>query len=238
MGAVLLPSLSLSQSSAKCRLIFLLFVKTFCSRLFAKFFDLRCLLSVSSPLRSVGTPSPLPRGSCSFKPGNNLEPCTDSLEPCRRVWHRRKSEQRKFGYQQTRPNGTLVVSSYSTYIRRLVTRPLFRSRARVALGSELRLLMSFSWPFFPGLDQVLFSPWFSWFWGFDSKTVQRSLHPTVSQQPALSSQQSPRTLLSTESDTAYVTGLGYDGTSSPSSPAGFDGSAVLQAGELPSSGVT
>ena len=58
------------------------------------------------------------------------------------------------------------------------------------------------------------------------------------QQPALSSQQSPRTLLSTESDTAYVTGLGYDGTSSPSSPASFDGSAVLQAGELPSSGVT
>ena len=77
-----------------------------------------------------------------------------------------------------------------------------------------------------------------------------SPHPTVSQQPALSSQQSPRTLLSTESDTAYVTGLGYDGTSSPSSPASFDGSAVLQnsgavgdsvllaAGELPSSGVT
>ena len=68
--------------------------------------------------------------------------------------------------------------------------------------------------------------------------VEGSPHPTVSQQPALSSQQSPRTLLSTESDTAYVTGLGYDGTSSPSSPASFDGSAVLQAGELPSSGVT
>ena len=80
--------------------------------------------------------------------------------------------------------------------------------------------------------------------------AEGSPHPTVSQQPALSSQQSPRTLLSTESDTAYVTGLGYDGTSSPSSPASFDGSAVLQnsgavgdsvllaAGELPSSGVT
>ena len=61
-------------------------------------------------------------------------------------------------YQQTRPNGTLVLSSYSTYIRRLVPRPLFRSRARVALGSELRLLMSFSWPVFPGLDQDLFPP--------------------------------------------------------------------------------
>ena len=30
------------------------------------------------------------------------------------------------------------------------------------------------WPFFPGLDQALFSPWFSWFLGFASKTVQRS----------------------------------------------------------------
>ena len=68
-------------------------------------------------------------------------------------------------YQQPRPNGTLVVSSHSTYIRRLVTRPLFRSRARVALGSELRLLMSFSWPVFPGLDQDLFPPWFSSFFG-------------------------------------------------------------------------
>ena len=77
---------------------------------------------------------------------------------------------------------------------------------------------------------------------FDEKIENRErckgVHPAVSQQPALSSQQSPRTLLSTESDTAYVTGLGYGGTSSPSSPAGFDGSAVLQAGELPSSGVT
>ena len=34
--------------------------------------------------------------------------------------------------------------------------------------------MSFSWPFFPGVEPGSFSPWFSWFWGFDSKTVQRS----------------------------------------------------------------
>ena len=32
------------------------------------------------------------------------------------------------------------------------------SRARVALGRELQLPMSFSWPFFPGLDQDLFPP--------------------------------------------------------------------------------
>ena len=78
-------------------------------------------------------------------------------------------------YQQTRPNGTLVVSSYSTYIRRLVTRPFFRSRARVALGSELRLLMSFSWPVFPGLDQVLFPPWFSSFLGFKTAAHGRTI---------------------------------------------------------------
>ena len=50
----------------------------------------------------------------------------------------------------------------------------FRARAEVVLSSGLRLLMSFSWPVFPGLDQVLFPPWFSWFLGFDSKAVQRS----------------------------------------------------------------
>ena len=50
-----------------------------------------------------------------------------------------------------------------------------RSRARVALGSELQLPMSFPWSVFPGLDQVLFPPHgFPRFLGFDSKTVQRS----------------------------------------------------------------
>ena len=102
----------------------LFFVRFFCRRLFAKFFDLRRWLSVSLPLRSVGTPSPPPRESCFFTPRNILEPCTDSLELCRRVWHRRKSEQRTFGLQSTRPNGTLVLSSYPKYTRRLVTRLL------------------------------------------------------------------------------------------------------------------
>ena len=43
--------------------------------------------------------------------------------------------------------------------------------AFILFACELRLLTSFSWPVFPGLDQVLFPPWFSWFLGFDSKTV-------------------------------------------------------------------
>ena len=71
--------------------------------------------------------------------------------------------------------GTLLLSSYAIYGRMLLTWLLFRPRAPVVvLGSKLRLPMSSSWPVFPGLDQALFPPWFSWFLGFDSKTVQRS----------------------------------------------------------------
>ena len=101
--ADLLPSLSLSQHFGEMLLsqcffvsnvafagvchislpfLALLFVRFFCRRLFAKFFDLRSWLSVSLPLRSVGTPSSPPRESCFYKPRNNLEPCTDSLELC------------------------------------------------------------------------------------------------------------------------------------------------------------
>ena len=53
------------------------FVKFFCSRLFAKCFDLRSWLSVSSPHRSVGTLSPLPRGS--FFNQTRRKPCTLSI---------------------------------------------------------------------------------------------------------------------------------------------------------------
>ena len=71
--------------------------------------------------------------------------------------------------------GTLLMSSNSIYGRMLLTWLLFSTRAPVVvLGSKLRLPMSSSWPVFPGLDQALFPPWFSWFLGFDSKTVQRS----------------------------------------------------------------
>ena len=122
----MLPSSSFAQVFAKCRsrsgflpnvafagfclfslpFFALNFVKFVCRRLFAKFFDLRSWLSVSLPLRSVGTPSPPNRESCFFQPRNDLEPCTASLELCRRVLHLRKSEQRKFGYQMLSANST------------------------------------------------------------------------------------------------------------------------------------
>ena len=53
------------------------FVKFFCSRLFAKCFDLRSWLSVSSPHRSVGTLSLLPRGSFVYQ--TRRKPCTLSI---------------------------------------------------------------------------------------------------------------------------------------------------------------
>ena len=52
-------------------------VKFFCSRLFAKCFDLRSWLSVSSPHRSVGTLSLLPRGSFVYQ--TRRKPCTLSI---------------------------------------------------------------------------------------------------------------------------------------------------------------
>ena len=83
---VFLRQMSLSQGSAIFCFLFWIYFSCgfFCRRLFAKFFDLRSWLSVSLPLRSVGTLSPSPRESCFCKPRNNLEPCTASLELCRK----------------------------------------------------------------------------------------------------------------------------------------------------------
>ena len=62
--------------------------------------------------------------------------------------------------------GTLLLSSYAIYGRMLLTWLLFRSRAPVVvLGSKLLLPMRSSWPVFPGLDQDLFPPRFSSFFG-------------------------------------------------------------------------
>ena len=98
------------------------------------------------------------------------------MEPCRRLLHLRKSEKgTTFIRKPDNKKGTLLLSSYAIYGRMLLTWLLFRPRAPVVvLGSKLRLPMRSSWPVFPGLDQALFPPWFSWFLGFDSKTVQRS----------------------------------------------------------------
>ena len=131
--------MSLSQGSAHFRFLFfaLNFVKFFCSRLFAKFFDLRSWLSVSSPLRSVGTPSPLPRGFLFFKPRQNREAWTSNLELYWEVLHFRKSEKSQLSYHKTRnlsmsvcsnlyaktrKPGSRVMSSYFIYIRIPLTR--------------------------------------------------------------------------------------------------------------------
>ena len=111
------------------------------------------------------------------KPGENHVTCPYDSEPC--VEGSCISGNQKKGTSFIRkPDNqkeTLVLSSYSIYGRMPLTWLLFRPRAPVVvLGSKLRLLLGSSWPVFPGLDQALFPPWFSWFLGFDSKTVQRS----------------------------------------------------------------
>ena len=91
----------------------LLFVRFFCRRLFAKFFDLRSGLSVSLPLRSVGTLSPSPRESCFCKPRNNLEPCTASLELCRKSLASQeiRTKDIRFAVNSTKRNlDTVIVS--------------------------------------------------------------------------------------------------------------------------------
>ena len=67
---------------------------------------------------------------------------------------------RDFGKKQQ------TIQQFLTEILRLESGLYSRSRARVALGRELQLPMSFPWPIFPGLDQDLFPPpWFSSFFG-------------------------------------------------------------------------
>ena len=123
---------------------------------------------LARPLCRLG-PLPLSLVGLFIKPGNNLVTCTDSLELCWRVLHLRKSEKRNFVYQQTRKKGTLILSSYSNYIRMLVTWPLFCSRASCGCLRASPGLFSRDWTGF-------FSPHgFPRFLGFDSKMVQRSV---------------------------------------------------------------
>ena len=75
------------------------------------------------------------------------------------------------GFHENGAKGTLLLSSYAIYGRMLLTWFLFRSRApAVVLGSKLLLPMRSSWPVFPGLDQDLFPPRFSSFFGIRFQT--------------------------------------------------------------------
>ena len=80
------------------------------------FIDLRSLLSVSPPLRSVGT-SPLSLVGFFIYPGQNHEAWTNALEHYGGVLHIRKSEKSNPLYQEIRTKETLVFYSNSIYIR-------------------------------------------------------------------------------------------------------------------------
>ena len=167
--------MSLSQVSAQFRFLFWLFVRLFCSRLFAKFFDLRSWLSVSSPHRSVGTPTPLPRGSFL----SNQEKTTYLVHI---TWNFVEGScisgnQKKGTSFIRKPNnkkGTLLLSSFAIYGRMLLPWLLFRPRAPVVvLGSKLLLPMRSSWPVFPGIGPGSFPPMvFLVFWDSIPKRCQ------------------------------------------------------------------
>ena len=125
-----------------------------------------------SPLaRPIGRLGPFPLslvGLFFTKPGENLVTCPYHSEPC--VEGSCISGNQKKGTTFIRKpdnkKGTLLLSSYAISGRMLLTWLLFRSRAPVVvLGSKLLLPMRSSWPVFPGLDQDLFPPRFSSFFG-------------------------------------------------------------------------
>ena len=175
----MLPSSSFAQIFAKCRsrsgflsnfafagfclfslpFFALNFVKFFCSRLFAKCFDLRSWLSVSSPHRSVGTLSLLPRGSFVYQ--TRRKPCTlsISLGIVAQLSDKWKPEYWHLGI-------------FILYSRDLSLQPPFAE----VLSGLLRaaywpLVFFFSFLFGVVLARLLF-PQFS---HMDSKTVQRSV---------------------------------------------------------------
>ena len=86
--------------------------------------DLRSWLSVSLPLRSVGTPSPLPRGSCFFNQettSNLVQIPWNFVEGLCIAGNPNKGNSVISKFDQTEP---FVLSSYPNHTRRLVTRPL------------------------------------------------------------------------------------------------------------------
>ena len=124
------------------------FVKFFCSRLFAKCFDLRSWLSVSSPHRSVGTLSLLPRGSFVYQ--TRRKPCTlsISLGIVAQLSDKWKPEYRHLGI-------------FILYSRDLSLQPPFAEvlsgLLRAAYWPLVFLFSSFSGLFWPGP----FSPFFA-----------------------------------------------------------------------------
>ena len=157
--------MSFSQGSATFRFLFWIYFSCgFSAVAFSLNFS---IYVVGSPLACpLGRLGPFPHPLVSLVSANHATTLNLVQPPWNfvaRVRHRRKSEQRIFGLQSTQPNGTchrlpslLAGLSHGFYSS---------SRARVVLGSELLLPMSFSWPVFPGLDQDLFPPWFSSFFG-------------------------------------------------------------------------
>ena len=136
--------MSLSQRSAQCRFIILLFVRTFCSRLFVEFvasvwtfccrlFAISFIYVVGSPLaRPLGRLGPLPqppRGSLFCQSRKQPRTLYSLLGTLLNGLASQEIRKRNFVYQQIRIKGTLILSSYSNYIRMLVTWPSFCSRA-------------------------------------------------------------------------------------------------------------
>ena len=143
--------MSLSQRFfVKCRFrrVLPIFASFFCSRLFAKCFDLRSWLSVSSPHRSVGTLSLLPRGSFVYQ--TRRKPCTlsISLGTVAQLSDKWKPEYRHLGI-------------FILYSRDLSLQPPFAEvlsgLLRAAYWPLVFLVSSFSGLFWPGP----FSPFFA-----------------------------------------------------------------------------
>ena len=173
----MLPSLSLSRILAKCRFrrVFLrqmslskgsaifcfLFWIYFSCGFSAVAFSLNfSIYVVGSPLACpLGRLGPLPHPLVSLVSSNHATPLNLVQTPWNFV--------EEFGIAGNPNKGHSVSSQLDQteprYCRRIpsifasLSHGLYsRSRARVALGSELQLPMSFPWSVFPGLDQDLF----------------------------------------------------------------------------------
>ena len=152
--------MSLSQGSATFRFLFWIYFSCgFSAVAFSLNFS---IYVVGSPLACpLGRLGPLPHPLVSLVSSNHATPLNLVQTPWNFV--------EEFGIAGNPNKGHSVCSQLDQtepwYCRRIpsilagLSHGLYScSRARVALGRELQLPMSFSWPFFPGLDQDLFPP--------------------------------------------------------------------------------